>query len=171
MDKCYSMKISRIIKNRKAMTPLMIGLIVAASVIAVLFIVLAAVVPSMSHDLSMQIKDRSIKGNTTINDLSLKFTVMCDYADGEVWRAEIHKNGALYGYFSLADETPFEKNEQRLVVVAYFLAETGINQTEVDGGRLVFQNGHDYVLRVFYRPIDSEVLNTYTELGFTYIPA
>ncbi len=64
------------------MTPLMIGLIVAASVVVVFFIVMAAVIPSMSHDLSMQIKDRSIKANSTLNDLSLKFNVMCDYAEG-----------------------------------------------------------------------------------------
>ncbi len=153
------------------MTPLMIGLIVAASVVVVFFIVMAVVIPSMSHELSMQIKDRSIKGNSTINDLALKFNVMCDYAEGEVWRAEIHKNGELYGYFSLADEGPFEKSDQRTIIVAYFLAETGINATEVDGGRLVFQEGHDYVLRVFYRPIDSEILDTYCELAFAYIPA
>lgn len=153
------------------MTPLMIGLIVAASVVAVLFVVMAAVIPSMSHDLSMQIKDRSIRGNTTSNDFSLKFTVMCDYADGEVWRAEIHKNGALYGYFSLADENTFEKNEQRLVIVSYFLAESGINETEVDGGKLVFQDGHEYVLKVYYRPIESEILDIFCELAFAYLPA
>ncbi len=157
------------------MTPLMIGLIVAASVVAVFFVIMAAVVPSMSQNINMQIREELIIGNSTSDHFSLDFDIMCDYEAGEVWRAEIYKNSStqnaftLYGYTSLTDEVSFKRNEERTIKVLYFTAEAGVDPTEVDGVRLIFQVGDEYVLRVYYRPLDKpEETSLFTEATFEF---
>ena len=152
------------------MTPLMIGIIVAASVVAVFFVVMAAVVPFMQHDINMQIRDRSIKGNSTTEDFALKFNIMCDYQPGEVWRVEVFKDGELIGYANTPAEEEFDKNEERTVVVSAFTF-TGTNSSDEDGGRVKFIEGEQYVLRVYYRELNSDATDIYTELGFGYARA
>ncbi|NHJ04115.1 MAG: hypothetical protein EAX90_04785 [Candidatus Heimdallarchaeota archaeon] len=162
------MKLSKILKNRKAMTPLMIGLIVAASVIAVLFIVMASVIPVIKQDVFLQIRDGSIKANST-DSISLIFNVMCDYDDGDLWSVEVYKDNQLYGTKNV--EESFVRNEERTVNLPYLLAEDGVPVSEIDSGRLVFQNGDTYVLRIYYHaPGETESLDIYSETSFVFSP-
>jgi len=166
MDSVHSMKLSKILKNRKAMTPLMIGLIVAASVIAVLFVVMAAVIPVMKQEVYMQIRIGSIKANST-DSISLVFRVMCDYDDGDLWSIEVYKDSQLYGTKNV--EESFVRNEMRTIGLPYLLAEEGVPIGEISSGRLVFQNGESYVLRIYFRTAgDTETIDLYSELAFVF---
>ncbi|MFW9922872.1 MAG: hypothetical protein ACFFDW_06235 [Candidatus Thorarchaeota archaeon] len=166
------MKLSKILKNRKAMTPLMIGIIVAASVVAVLMVVMAAVVPLMHHEVYMQIREGSVKAASN-DSIALKFNVMCDYDEGELWRVEIFKDGQFYGYRNIANlvtpVTPFDKNEEKTITINYFLTQlTQAPPAEIDEGRLVFQDLDEYTIVIYFRPVDDTTSTLSSSLVFTF---
>ena len=152
------------------MTPLMIGIIVAASVVAVLFVVMAAVVPTFNREVNMQVRPRSVKGNSTADDFALKFNVMCDYAAGEVWRVEIFKGGEQIGYVNTPTEDPFEKYEERTMIVNSF-TYVGTNSSDVQAGKVLFLNGEEYIIRILFRPVDSDITTLYSDYTFIYASA
>lgn len=160
------MKLSKILKNRKAMTPLMIGLIVAASVVAVLFIVMAAVIPVMKHELYMQVRANSVRANST-DSIQLRFNVLCDYTDGELWRVEIYQNNELYGFRNV-DYELYRNNETTVYVTHFDTDNTQAPPSEVDAGRLVFQDDEQYTIRIYFRPIGSDRTDLYSETVFTF---
>lgn len=153
MDCVDSMKLSRILKNRKAMTPLMIGIIVAASIIAVIFIVMAAVIPAIPRKVEMNIRTDTIKANAT-GDQSLKFRVICDYSDGKLIKAEVYKGETLYGE-AIIDEV-FEEKEEKEIIIGAFIATASVPFLEKSGQNLVFQDGEEYTLTIYYESIDGK---------------
>ncbi|MEA2071443.1 MAG: hypothetical protein U9O98_09150 [Asgard group archaeon] len=159
------MKLTKILKKRKAMTPLMIGLIVAASVIAVLFIVMAAVIPTIDDNVSMHIPLATVQANAS-NHQVLIFRVICDYDAGEIYRVEILKDGEDYGYNPDISEE-FHKNEVKYIQVDYFLVTENVPTEERSEGHLVFQVNTTYTLRVFYQELDAS-FDDYTDITFTF---
>jgi hypothetical protein len=174
-DSVDSMKLlTKILKKRKAMTPLMIGLIVAASVIAVVFIVMAAVIPTIDNNLVMHIRDDSVRAvsNETI-DVALRLRMICDYQDGMIYKAEVYNTNTseLYGTYAL-NRTLARQTESE-VIIPYFNASAAAitaghfvneaNYTNV----LKFMNGAEYQLKIFYRSMDSKV-DTFDIETFVY---
>ncbi|NHK31707.1 MAG: hypothetical protein FK730_10170 [Asgard group archaeon] len=154
------MKLGKILKNRKAMTPLMIGIIVAASVIAVLFIIMAATIPLMNKDVHIGVIPVSIRGNST-NGEKLIFFIVCDYDDGYLVKLEIEKNGQLYGDIEL--NMLLEKEEQRNMQIDAFDATTAAQlagEYNATNNALVFQQNADYTLIVHYTNINGDLQQT-----------
>lgn len=161
------MKLSKLLKNRKAMTPLMIGIIVAASVIAVVFIVMAAVIPAMRYDVSMQIRPGTIKPYLSF-DKGLEFFVMCDYADGEVWKVDILKGDDLWGSRTLIIQVEIARNAQTKVQITSFQATANVPLDQQADGSLLFVSGQEYIIRVYFRPIDSTIETMFSDTTYTY---
>jgi hypothetical protein len=172
MDSVESMKLSKIIKNKKAITPLMIGIIVAASVLAVFVVVMAATIPLYTRDLEMSVKANSIRGNST--DLTqLNFRIICDYDVGILTDVEIlkdegeplltyvaHYNGSNMEFFK-SQELPMSLN---------FTKELGYNALPpegTDGGYFIFGRYFEYVLRITYENEDGSISAT-KDYDFTY---
>jgi len=162
----HFMNLKRILKNRKAMTPLMIGIIVAASVIAVIFIIFAGVVPQFKKEVHMMVQPLSIRGNSTDRE-SLIFRATCDYAPGKIIKVEIYKEvlgeQTLYGERDVLFS--FQKNEVQYLQVRFFYARGGApvqNSTH-----LLFSLNEDYTLKITYTDISG--INEYTMMyDFTY---
>jgi hypothetical protein len=146
------MMIKKIIKNRKAMTPLMIGIIVAASVLAAFFIIMAATIPLMQKDTEMVVYTESIKGNDT-ESLTLKFQVISDYNYGTLDSVEVFRkigdDLVLYGDRSIGVD--FNKSQVQLIGVAH-LAPTQAAQDagETNGTSLQFVTDGQYYLRLYF---------------------
>ncbi|NPE07278.1 MAG: hypothetical protein GNW80_03260 [Asgard group archaeon] len=153
------MKLSSILKNRKAMTPIMIGIIVAASVLAVFFIVMAATIPFYGQDLNMTIKANSIRGNTTDN-IQLSFRMICDYDVGILKEVTILRDSIVYG-----DNTPMAfrngsaywitlQKSQELTVTINFTASSLFPPLPPEGetaeGLFIFGHFLEYTLRIYY---------------------
>jgi hypothetical protein len=150
MESVNSMKLGKILKKRKAMTPLMIGIIVAASVIAVLFIIMAATIPLMHKDVHIGIVPTSIRGNST-NGEKLSFFIVCDYDDGIVTKLEIEKNGVKYGEVDM-DLTMVKKEYRQIEVEVFEATAAAISAGEYNAtnGALVFQQNDDYSIVVHF---------------------
>lgn len=159
MDSVESMKLSSILKNRKAMTPLMIGLIVAASVLSVFFIIMAATIPLYRQDLNMTIKDNSIRGNTT-DYVHLSFRIICDYDIGILKEITIIRDDAVYG-----ENTPFAlrngsdywmtfHKSQEITVTFNFTSNPLYDPLPPEGktgeGLFIFAPFFEYTLRIYY---------------------
>ena len=160
MESVNSMKLGKILKKRKAMTPLMIGIIVAASVIAVLFIVLAATIPVMHKEVHMGAVPSSIRGNST-NGEKLIFYLVCDYDDGILVKVEIEKNGVLYGEADL--NMAFEKNDYENIEIAKFeatAAAVAAGEYNLTSNALVLQQDDQYTLILTFTNLDHVVQPT-----------
>ena len=159
LDSVESMKLSRILKNRKAMTPLMIGIIVAASVLAVFFVVMAATIPLYRQDMNMTIKDNSIRGNTT-DYVQLSFRIICDYDVGILKEVTIIRDDIIYGV-----DTPFAyrngsdywmtfQKSQELTVTFNFTSDPLYDPLPPEGktpeGLFIFAPFFEYTLRIYY---------------------
>ena len=144
----------------------MIGIIVAASVIAVIFVVMAAVIPVIKQDVAMSIRPDSVMANST-DSTSIRFNIMCDYNDGDLWRVEAFKNGDLYGYKNV--NFTFVRNEEKTINIEYLLANTIVPSGEVNDSKLVFQDGETYTLRIYFRNVgDTDTLDLFDELEFVF---
>ena len=154
MESVDSMKLSRIIKNRKAMTPLMIGVIVAASVIAVFFVIMAATVPLYKKEVIIVVRDNSIQANSTDNK-ALSFRTICDYNDGYIVKLEIVRGNERIAY---RDVNYFmTKNSERYVTLDFFYAIPGVTPAdEIESGtnHLLFIDSDTYYLRLTYEDVD-----------------
>ncbi|NHJ33020.1 MAG: hypothetical protein FK732_09160 [Asgard group archaeon] len=168
------MKLSSIIKNRKAMTPLMIGIIVAASVLAVFFIVMAATIPLFGRDLNMTLAENSIHGNITDN-VHLSFKIICDYEAGSLTKVEIYRNVTMFGDFTLVaynndSEISFLKNQGH-VVTYNFTVDVLYTPLPPEGetaeGLLIFGLHIQYTLRIYYEN-DSGTIDEYKDFVFTF---
>ncbi|MBD3191426.1 MAG: hypothetical protein GF308_12330 [Candidatus Heimdallarchaeota archaeon] len=153
------MKLAKILKNKKAMTPIMIGIIVAASVVAVIFIVMAAVIPFIKHDVEMYVAPRTIMANSSDNT-ALRFDVTCDYAPGVLYKIEILQDQTVYGVVDNLDLS-LENREVREIGTT-FDATANAPAGEVSGGLLVFQNGEAYTMKLYYRSPDGSSEGTST---------
>lgn len=156
MDSVESMKLSNIIKNRKAMTPIMIGIIVAASVLTVFFIVMAATIPFFGQDLNMTIKEGSIQGNTTDN-IHLSFRIICDYDVGILKEVVIFKDTGQPTLTLVAanNETPLTFHKSQEIIVTYnFTLDVLYTpippEDESPDGLFVFAHRYEYTLRIYY---------------------
>ena len=132
----------------------MIGIIVSASVVAVVFIIMAAVIPTFKHDVIMMIRANTIRANAT-GDMSLKFRVTGDFEEGIVYKAEVYKGNTtdlLYGSATL-DEN-IKPRETRELVVVGFTATGSVPSSETNGPYLVFQDLAWYTLKIYYRNLD-----------------
>ena len=158
MDSVNLMKLSKIIKNRKAMTPVMIGVIVAASVIAVLFIVMAAVIPVIKSDVDIFVNPVSIKSNST-TDQSLRFKVTCDHQDGTIYKVEIYKGETMY---AAADtDEPILNREVKEITIPGFVATEYAPASEIgSGGYLVFQHDAEYKMIIYFEDSDGSYQST-----------
>ena len=159
------MKLNKILKNRKAMTPIMIGIIVAASVLAIFFVVMAATVPLMKSEVQMEVFTSTIKGNDTWAK-SLKFLIVCDYDDGVLDKLEIYKGGLIWGYENV--DVLFTKSETKHLGISAFAASSAaISAGEVNATDLMFIEGATYTLRIFYSNMDG-VQQPTRDFVFTY---
>ncbi|NHJ46208.1 MAG: hypothetical protein FK733_00335 [Asgard group archaeon] len=146
------MKLSKILKNRKAMTPVMIGVIIAASVLAVFFVVMAATVPLMRSEVQMHVFDATIKGNDTWAK-SLKFLIVCDNDGGVLDKVEIYKGGTLWGDRNLNIE--FTKSETKFLGIDTFNPSSAAQAAlEVNATDLLFLEDVTYTLRIYYSNLD-----------------
>ena len=151
-----SMKISSIIKNRKAMTPLMIGIIVAASVLAVFFIVMVATIPLYGQDLNMTVKDNTIRGNITDN-IHLSFRIICDYEEGILKEVVIFKDTGQPALTPVAsnNETPLTFHKSQEIIVTYnFSVDVLYTPLPPEGespdGLFIFARFFEYTLRIYF---------------------
>jgi len=151
-----SMKLSSIIKNRKAMTPLMIGIIVAASVLAVFFVVMAATIPLYRKDLDMTVKDNSIRGNVTSN-IHLSFRVICDYDVGILKEVVIFKDTGQPTLTPVAsnNETSLTFYKSQEITITYnftvdFLYTPVPPEGENPDGLFIFARYFEYTLRIYF---------------------
>jgi hypothetical protein len=160
------MKLSKILKRRKAMTPVMIGIIVAASVLAIFFIVMAATIPLMRSEVHMEVFEETIRGNDTWAK-SLNFLIVCDYDGGVLDKVEIYKGGEKWGERNL--DLAFNKSETRFVGVSTFAPTTAAQLAgEVNATDLMFMDGVAYVLRIYYSNLDG-VQQPTEDFAFTYV--
>ncbi len=174
MDSVESMKLSKIVKNRKAITPLMIGLIVAASVLAVFVVVMAATIPLYARDLDMSIKTGSIRGNST-HLTQLSFRIICDYDVGILDKVEILKDEGQpvltnVAYNNESSRSFFKSQE---ITVSYNFTIDPLYVDDIlppegsDGGYFVFGRYFEYVLRIHFENEDGTVSGT-KDYTFTY---
>ena len=167
MDSVGSMKLSRIIKNRKAMTPLMIGVIVAASVVAVFFVIMAATVPLYKKEVYVSVREGSIQANSTDNK-ALSFKVICDYDDGYLRRLEIVRGNERIGYREV--NYLLIKNYEKFITLEYFYAIVGVtpaDQIEDGTNHLLFLDDDTYILRIFYEDVNGNEFDS-QDYEFTY---
>ncbi len=161
------MNIRKILKNRKAMTPLMIGIIVAASVLAVVFIVLASTIPYMQREVSMSVQVTSIRGNVTREQLM--FRLICDYNDGYLTDVAILNNESEVigerNYLAMN----FTARTQTYIGFTYFnpTADTLLSEKNVTSGHLLFVVNKIYTLRIFYADADG-IAVAHADFQFTY---
>ena len=153
----------------------MIGIIVAASVLAVFFVVMATTIPLYHRDLNMTIKDNSIRGNTT-DYIQLSFRIICDYDVGILKEVTILRDSAVYG-----DKTPmafrngsaywitFQKS-QELTVTYNFTASELFPPLPPEGetaeGLFIFGPSFEYTLRIYY---EGQTGGVQTEKSFEFI--
>ncbi len=160
------MKLSRIIKNRKAMTPLMIGVIVAASVVAVFFVIMVATVPLYKKEVYVSVREGSIQANSTDNK-ALSFKVICDYDDGYLKRIEIVRGNEQIGYRVV--NYLLTKNVEKYITLEYLYANVGVtpaDQIEEGTNHLLFINDDTYKLRIFYEDVNG---NRFDPLDYEFI--
>jgi len=150
-----SMKLIRkILKNRKAMTPLMIGIIVAASVIAVIFVVMAGVITVLPHDISMTLRNSTVKG-VNQQHKKLTFQIQCENEDGVITGVNIAKNGELYGHDTASYFIDYRTTE--IIIIDFFIADDAAKiaeEVDLGGTLLVFVPDDTYVITVFYKNVD-----------------
>ena len=146
------------------MTPLMIGIIVAASVIAVIFVVMAAVITVLPHDITMTLRDSTIKGVNT-QHLKLEFQIQCENEDGVINKIEIYHNGLLYGHTDDSHFIDYRTTEE--INIDFFFADVDTPAGEVDDFKLLFVPDQSYVLTVYYQNIDASHIGT-VSLAFIY---
>ncbi|HUT80906.1 MAG TPA: hypothetical protein VMZ29_06865 [Candidatus Bathyarchaeia archaeon] len=162
------MNIKKILKNRKAMTPLMIGIIVAASLLAVVFIVLAATVPYMNKEVSMSVQVSSIRGNVTREQL--KFRIICDYDDGFLTDVEIYNDqNVKYGARNDLDMN-FTARTQQYIGFKYFEPNFGVTppgDVNATSNHLLFVVNNVYTLRIYYANTDGIAIS-HADFQFTY---
>jgi len=171
MDSVESMKLSKIIKNRKAITPLMIGIIVAASVLAVFVVVMAATIPLYSRELDMSIKDNSIRGNST-HLTQLSFRIICDYDTGILKNVEILKDEGELTLTPVAysNVTKSFFKSQEITVKYNFTKDdeyTVLPPEGVTGDYFIFARYFEYVIRIHFENEDGTVTGT-KDYNFTY---
>lgn len=146
------------------MTPLMIGIIVAASVIAVIFVVMAAVITVLPHDITMTLRAGTIKG-VNANHLKLEFQIQCENEDGVINEIEIYHDGLLYGHIDESYFIDYRTTEE--INIDFFFADVDAPALEVTLGKLLFVPDQSYVLSVSYQNIDAS--NTgIVSLSFIY---
>lgn len=156
MDSVESMKFSSILKNRKAMTPLMIGIIVAASVLAVFFVVMAATIPLYRREIDMSIRDNSIKGNTT-DYIHLSFRIICDFDVAILKEVVIFKDTGQPALTPIAanNETPITFHRSQEIIVTYNftldvlytpLPPEGVSPDDL----FIFGHHFEYTLRIIF---------------------
>ena len=149
MDSVNRMKLPKILKNRKAMTPLMIGIIVAASIVAVLFIVMAAVIPAISPKVELNVKPSSVMSNSTTH---LSFQVICDFDHGNLTKIELYKDQTLYSEVLVM--YGFNVRDTKTIDVNGFTAASGVPASEISlEGFVIFQVNQTYTLRLYYQNI------------------
>jgi hypothetical protein len=159
------MKLIKALKNRKGMTPLMIGIIVAASVIAVIFVVMAAVITVLPHDITMTLRDSTIKGVNT-QHLKLEFQIQCENEDGVINKIEIYHDGLLYGHTDDSYFVDYRTTEE--INIDFFIADEDTPIGEItDIIKLLFVPDQSYVLTVYYQNIDASNIGT-VSLAFIY---
>ncbi|MHA1442024.1 MAG: hypothetical protein ACTSPK_09205 [Candidatus Heimdallarchaeota archaeon] len=160
------MKLTRkILKNRKAMTPLMIGIIVAASVIAVIFVVMAGVITVLPHDIDMTLRDGSIKGVNTQHK-KLEFQIQCENEDGIITSVNITKDGTPWGHTSVSVLVDYRTTG--FIEIDFFSAhQNAITAGENDGTTMVFVPDDTYVLVVEFKNTDLSNVGT-VSLVFVY---
>lgn len=166
MESVDYMYLRKILKNRKAMTPIMIGIIVAASVLAVFFIVMAVTIPYMKNDVNMEFIEGSIRGNAT-DDEALIFKVVCDFDNGTITNFRIYRNSVLYG--SKNQTEVFEPRETRFIHIRYFDVNFGVTppgETQ-NTTHLLFVDDAEYTIRMYYEDSNG-IERPYTEAVFTY---
>ena len=162
MDSVESMKLSSIIKNRKAMTPLMIGIIVAASLLSTFLMLMTITIPLSGRDLDMSIKEAAIRGNTTDN-IQLSFRVICDYDKGILKEVEILRTigdtDTIMGY-RYDNEITFQKSEE-FSVTYNFTANPNITILPPEGvspdDLFIFGNNFEYILRIRFEDETGEI--------------
>ncbi|MBN1329008.1 MAG: hypothetical protein JXA54_06000 [Candidatus Heimdallarchaeota archaeon] len=161
------MNIKKILKNRKAMTPLMIGIIVAASLLAVIFIVLATTIPYVHNDVSMSVQLSSIRGNVTCEQL--KFRIIVDYDDGYLTDVEIFNDqNVKYGKRNDLGMN-FTARTQKYIGFRYFEPIFGIPSENVNAtsNHLLFIVGNTYTLRIYYANMDGIAIS-FADFQFVY---
>ena len=144
----------------------MIGIIVAASVIAVIFVVMAGVITVLPHDVTMTIRDGSVKG-VNAQHLRLKFQVQCENENGTIYRIEITYNGLDYGYKNADIDIGYRSTE--LIEADYFDGQSAaIDAGAVDGSnRLLFVPDQTYVLIIFFYNLEGNNEGS-VSLSFVY---
>lgn len=154
MDSVDSMRnLVRIFKKKKALTRISLGVIIGASVIALILIIMAAVVPFFSRDVSMFIRKDDIDPISGDNQMGLEFRVTCDYAAGHLYTIEIYKDDTLYGV-NEAISMDFNKSQEREVVIESFTATGAVPSEQVNGSVLLFQYSEEYTLTLWYEESD-----------------
>lgn len=175
MDSVESMKLSKIIKNRKAMTPLMIGIIVAASVLAVFFIVMAATIPLYGRDLDMTIKANTIRGNET-DYIQLSFRIINDYEVGILKKVEIYRDSIVYGDNALlayrndtSYELTFYKSQEKTVSYNFTVNSLfpPLPPEANVGGLFKFAPFLEYTLRIYFENEDGSIVGQ-KDFTFTF---
>jgi len=149
------MKFMKNLKVKKAMTPLMIGIIIAAAVLTILFIVLTATIPLMRHDVSITIPVNTIKGNET-NRETLQFSIVCDYADGRLTKIQIYKevDSTLKRYGEKVVDLLLQERNVTKYTVAYFEADPfNVPSEQINGTHLLFIVDDPYILKITYENI------------------
>ena len=175
MDSVGPMNLYNLIKRRKGITPLMIGIIVAASVISLVFIVMVAVIPIMNYNLELNIRSGSIRDLSTSNDKGLRMNIFADYDAGQLYEVRILKNvdGTYLDYAYRDDITiNFQEREEITVELSFFIAVSSNVEdpgTEIDNFNLVFISGSAYAVILKYRSLDFDYYDTNT-VYFTFTP-
>jgi hypothetical protein len=156
MDSVESMKLSSIIKNRKAMTPLMIGIIIAASVLAVFFVVMTATIPLYGRELDMTVKENTFRGNVTSN-IQLSFRIICDYDIGILKKVMIFKDTGQPALTPVAanNETPLTFHKSQEITITYnFTVDVLYTPLPPEGenpdGLFIFARSFEYTLRIYF---------------------
>ncbi len=145
----------------------MIGIIVAASVIAVIFVVMAGVITVLPHDITMTLRDGSIKGVNTQHK-KLVFQIQCENEDGIITSVNITKNSLSYGH--TFDSFFVDYRTTGNIEIAFFIANTAHvsgAELDLDGTTMLFVPGDTYVLIVEFKNIDLSNVGT-VALEFVY---
>jgi hypothetical protein len=156
MESVELMNLKRILRNRKAMTPLMIGIIIASSVIAVTLIVFTATVQYFPKETQLFVNEQSIRGNSTDSE-SLIFKVTCDYAPATITNVLIRHDdtfnpGTFTDYGTRAVIIPLDAREVLFTEIRYFTAVGGAPVQ--NGTHLLFEDGDEYELIITYENAD-----------------
>jgi len=143
----------------------MIGIIVAASVIAVIFVVMAGVITVLPHDIDMTLRDGSIKGINS-NHKKLEFQIQCENENGIITSVNITKDGSAWGHTSISVLVNYRTTG--FIEIDFFSAhQNAITAGENDGSTMVFVPDDTYVLIVEFKNTDLSNVGT-VSLVFVY---